>query len=162
VTSPSNLTDLALLVKDAVDSALLALPKGYECTVDARLEADMPWGVTVTVRWPEGTEMLSRDKLTSERRRTLLGFPLIKKLPLTSQCWLPLSDEAMDLLKHLQDAAAGACRKYAGEQSLACEVAFDERKLKEERKKILFSMKAIKIQMSSLYGKFGPDPRDLK
>ena len=78
--------------------------------------------------------------------------------PITSECWLPLSGEATDLLTYLQDAAAGACRKYAGEQSLACEVAFDERQLKEERKKILFSMKTIKLGMSSLYGKFGPAP----
>ena len=177
-----NPSDLALLVKDTVDAALLALviPDGFECTVDARLEADVPWGVTVTIRWPEGVEVLSRDKLAAERRLLLLGQPMgsatqgsatqgfprsgsaTQGFPRSGsateplECWLPLSNDATALQIYLQDAATGACQKYDGEQSIACEVAFDERMLKEERKKILQSMKTTKVETNSLYGEFGP------
>ena len=173
-----NPSDLALLVKDAVDAALLALviPDGFECTVDARLEADVPWGVTVTIRWPEGVEVLSRDKLAAERRLLLLGQPMGSATQGSAtqgsatqgsatqplECWLPLSNDATALQIYLQDAATSACRKYDGEQSIACEVAFDERMLKEERKKILQSMKTTKLDMSSLYGEFGPAPGERK
>jgi len=157
VTEP-NTSDLAVLVKDAVDGAFpsLVIPKhkGFECTVDARMEADLPWAVTVTVRWPESVEMLSRDKLATERRHVLLG------LPIPSECCLPLSDEAIDLLWRLQDIATKVCQKYVENHVATCavEVVLDEKMLKEESKRILYSMKVTKVQTSSLYGEFGKEP----
>ena len=76
-------------------------------------------------------------------------------------CSLPLSEEASDLLQHLTKTAVGIAERYAGTDnstSVACEAMFDERLLKEERRKILQSMKVTKVDTNSLYGKFGPSP----
>ena len=146
---PISTTDLALAAKEAVDRILL---KGYECTVDASREAGLPWMVTVVVRWPAGVLVLSREKLAAERRRILLG------LPVWHECWLPLSDETIAFLRSLQEVAEVACKNLIGEQGLACEIMFDERDLKEQRKEIIQSLKVIPDL--SIYGKLGQSPAE--
>lgn len=117
------------------DAARGCLPEGYECTVEASASVGAPAGVTVTVvRWPADAGVLSHTALEAERRRVLLGQQAL------SARQLPLSEGAVSLLQVLRDRAVEVLSREPGVE-VVCETRFDERRLREERIKVMQSLK---------------------
>lgn len=117
------------------EAARGCLPAGYECTVEGSAAEGAPSGVTVIVdRWPACAEVLSFTKLAAERRRVLLGQPAL------SERQFPLSEGAASLLQYLRDRVVEVLGREPGTE-VVCETRFDERRLREERTKVLQSLK---------------------